>query len=94
MCNPRKDVTKMKLDNLKLAEIMVTAGYEEADATEISTELYEHEEKVMFRAILWAIAKFGMRATHNPDLIRQVMDNDRLNEFQAQAKIVHQEIYM
>lgn len=84
----------MKLDNNKLTEVLVTSGIPEESAIEIATSLYENEEKVMFRAILWAYAKFGDRATYDVELIKRVMLDGSLNEFQAQAKIIHQEITM
>lgn len=79
----------MNLDNNKLAEIFVTCGMEEERAIRTATDLYETNTKVMFRAILWGFAKFGPRATYDTKLIEETMDNGRLTEFQAVAKLVH-----
>lgn len=81
----------MKLDNHKLASIFETCGMTSEDAIATATELYENVDKVMFRAILWAYAKFGNKATHDVEKIKEAMDNGRLNEFQAEAKLVHTE---
>lgn len=80
----------MKLDNFKLAEVFVKSGMKKEQAEPLSLDLYKNSEKVMFRAILWGYAKFGSRATYDESLITETMDDGRLNEFQAIAKLVYQ----
>lgn len=78
----------MALDNNKLAALFVQCGMEEKRASETALDLYTNTDKVMFRAILWAFAKFGPRASYDVNLIKETMDNGRLNEFQAETKLV------
>lgn len=80
----------MKLDNIKLAEIFIKSGMPKDKADKLSLDLYKNNEKVMFRAILWGYAKFGTKATYDTNRIIEAMDNGRLNEFQAIAKLVYQ----
>lgn len=77
------------MNDVKLTEIFMTNGMSRNKASKLARELYITNEKVMFRAILWGFAKFGNRATYNTKLIEDVMNDGKLNEFQAMAKYVH-----
>lgn len=77
----------MKLDDVKLAEVLVANGMAKPDATDFSTKLYASTSKVMFRAILWGQMKFGPHASADTTEIEHTMALGDLNEFQAIAKL-------
>lgn len=77
----------MKLDSLKLQSILVANGKSNEDAEAIANDVYTNNSTVIFRAVLWACAKFGARAVTDTDLIEQEMSKNSLNPFQAVAKL-------
>lgn len=80
------------MNDVKLTEIFVANGMKLENASQLAQKLYTTLDKTMFRAILWGFAKFGTRATYDTEIIETVMDNGRLNEFQAIAKIAHTQL--
>lgn len=74
----------------KLAQELTDLSMDPVVALKTAHKLADETTKAMFNAIVWGLQVFGLRASCDPQELEIAMDNGRLTEFQAQAKLARQ----